>query len=133
MPYFHITSFSFYSFLGAPLIVKSLAKGFVGEQFDLATKLTRMGLPMILFSGIIGVMTGYLQSEEKFNATALVGIPFNFVYIFFLLFLSSRFGIEGLMIAGVIAIFSQLLIQIPEAKLSGFKYKFIFDLKDKYI
>src|SRR5690606_33368670 len=64
------------AFLGAPLIVKLLAKGFEGEQFALATKLTRIGLPMILFSGIIGVMTGYLQSEEKFNATALVGIPF---------------------------------------------------------
>ena len=119
--------------IGTPLIIKTLASGFKGEQFDLAVKLTRVGLPMLLFSGIIGVMTGYLQSEEKFNATALVGIPFNFVYIFFLLFLSSRFGIEGLMIAGVLAVFSQLLIQIPEAKLSGFKYKFIFDLKDKYI
>lgn len=119
--------------LGTPLIIKLLANGFEGEQFDLAVKLTRIGLPMILFSGIIGVMTGYLQSDERFNATAMIGISFNLVYIFFLLFLSSRFGIEGLMIAGVIAIFSQLLIQIPEAKSSGFKYKFIFDLKDQYI
>lgn len=119
--------------IGTPLIIKTLASGFKGEQFDLAVKLTRVGLPMLLFSGIIGVMTGYLQSEERFNATAIIGIPFNFVYIFFLLFLSSRFGIKGLMIAGVLAVFSQLLVQIPETKLSGFKYKFVFDLKDKYI
>ena len=119
--------------IGTPLIIKTLASGFKGEQFDLSVKLTRIGLPMILFSGIIGVMTGYLQSEERFNATAIIGVPFNFIYIFFLLFLSSMFGIEGLMVAGVLAVFSQLLIQIPEAKSSGFKHKFVFDIKDKYI
>lgn len=119
--------------LGTPLIIKLLANGFEGEQFDLAVKLTRIGLPMILFSGIIGVMMGYLQSEERFNATAIIGVPFNLLYIFFLLFLSSTFGIKGLMITGVIAVFSQLLVQVPEARRAGFKYKFVFDLKDKYI
>lgn len=45
----------------------------------------------------------------------------------------KRFGIKGLMVAGVIAVMTQFLIQIPEAKRTGFKYKFIFDIKDKYI
>lgn len=119
--------------LNAPLIVKLLASGFKDEQFDLAVKLTRIGLPMILFNGVIGVMTGYLQSEQRFTATAIIGFPFNFVYICYLLLLSSRFGINGLMITAVIAIFSQLLVQIPEAKISGFKYKFMLDFKDIYI
>ncbi|WMM24319.1 murein biosynthesis integral membrane protein MurJ [Tissierella sp. MB52-C2] len=119
--------------LGTPMLVKLLASGFEDEQFDLAVKLTRIGLPMILFSGVIGVMTGYLQSEQKFNATAIIGFPYNFVNIFFLLFLSSIFGIKGLMVTRVVAVFSQLLVQIPEARASGFRYKFIFDIKDKYI
>ena len=120
-------------FLVAPLIVKLLAKGFEGEQFDLAVKLTRIGFPMILFSGIIGVFTGYLQSEQRFTAPAATGIPFNLIYIFFLLFLSSIFGIKGLMVAAVIAVASQFLIQLPAAKKTGYKYEFKFDLKDKYI
>ena len=37
------------------------------------------------------------------------------------------------MIAAVVAVVSQLLIQIPEAKNTGFKYKFIYDFKDQYI
>lgn len=119
--------------IGAPLIVKLTAKGFEGEQFDLAVRLTRIGLPMILFSGVIGVMTGYLQAEEKFKATAITGIPFNLIYIFFLLFLSSIFGIKGLMVAGVIAVVSQLLVQIPEMRSSGYRYKFVFKFKDQYI
>lgn len=117
----------------APIIVKLLAKGFQGNQFDLTVKLTRIGLPMILLSGIIGVFTGYLQSERKFASAAAVGIPFNFIYIFFLLFLSSTFGIKGLMVSAVIAVASKFLIQLPEARRSGYKYEFKFDLKDKYI
>lgn len=66
-------------------------------------------------------------------STAAIGFPLNFVYIFFLLFLSSKFGIKGLMVASVIAVFSQILIQLPEAKRAGYKYKFIFNIKDKYI
>ena len=119
--------------IGTPIIIKLLARGFKGEQFDLAVKLTRTGLPMILFSGIIGVMAGYLQSEGMFKATAIIGVPLNLSYIFFLLFLSNIFGINGLMVSAVIGIIAQLLVQVPEAKVSGFKYKFIFDIKDEYI
>lgn len=117
----------------SPLLVKILAKGFTGEQFILAIKLTKIGLPMILFSGAIGVLTAYLQSEQRFFSTSFIGFPFNFIYIFFLVFLSSRFGIEGLMVAAVIAVFSQLLILLPEAKISGFRFKYVFDIKDSYV
>lgn len=119
--------------LSAPIIIKLLAKGFEGEQFRLAVQLTRIGLPMILFSGIIGVFTGYLQSEQRFTSTAAIGVPFNFAYILYLVLLSSKFGIKGLMVAAVIAVGSKFLIQIPEARRSGYKYMFKFDLKDKYI
>src|SRR5690554_6619543 len=45
------------SWLASPLLVKLLAKGFYGEQFNLAVKLTRIGLPKIIFSCIIGALT----------------------------------------------------------------------------
>jgi len=119
--------------IGAPIIVRILASGFEGEQFNLAVKLTRIGLPIIIFYGLVGVMKGFLESEQRFNATAIIGFPFNFVYLIYLVFMSAQFGIEGLMISAVVAVFSQILIQIPEARKSGFRYVFIFDLKDKYI
>jgi putative peptidoglycan lipid II flippase len=37
------------------------------------------------------------------------------------------------MVAAVIAVISQFIIQIPEARNAGFRYKFIFDIKDEYI
>lgn len=121
------------AFIGTPLIVKILASGFKGEQFVLAVKLIRIGLPIILFSSLIGVLKGFLESEHRFYATALIGLPFNLVYIFYLIFISSLFEIKGLMISAVIAVLSQLLVQIPELRRAEFRYKFIFDLKDNYI
>ena len=120
-------------FLASPLLVKLLAKGFYGEQFNLAVKLIRIGLPIIVFSCILGAVIGFLQSEQRYTSPAAIGFPFNFVFIFYLIFLSTIFGIKGLMFSAVIATLSQLLIQIPEIKKTGFRYKFIFDLKDKYI
>lgn len=104
------------AWFASPLIIKILAKGFYGEQFKLAVKLTRIGLPKIIFSCIIGALTGFLHSEQRHTSSAAIGFPFNFVFIFYLIFLSSIFGIKGLMAVSVVAVFSQLLIQIPEAK-----------------
>lgn len=119
--------------IASPIIVRIVARGFVGEQFDLTVKLNRIAMPMILFSGIVGVLTGFLHSENKFATPAALGFSRNLVYIVFLLFFSSKFGIVGLMVASTIAVASQVIILIPDAIKSGLKYKFEFDLKDVYV
>jgi putative peptidoglycan lipid II flippase len=116
----------------APFIMKALAPGFEVGQFKLAVLMMRIGLPVILFASIVGVLRGYLQSELMFTESAASQFPFNFVYIFFLLCLSSIFGIKGLMITSVLAVGSQILIQIPGIRKTGYKYKFILDINDKY-
>ena len=96
----------------APSCIRVIAPGFEDEQFMLAVRLMRIGLLVMVFSGIVGVFRGYLQSELMFTESAASQFPFNFVYIFFLVFLSSLFGINGLMVASVLAVGSQTLIQI---------------------
>ena len=120
-------------YIFTPAIVRITAKGFEGEQFNLTVKMTRIGLPMIVFSGILGSLKGFLQSEQKFTSSASIGFPYNLVYILYLLLLSSVFGIKGLIVAAVIAVGAQIIILIPEARKTGYRYKFIFDIKDKYI
>lgn len=115
----------------SPLIIKILANGFKGEQFKLAIELNRIGLPIAVFSGGTYIFSGFLQSSQSFAAPAAVGLPFNIIYMIFLLFFSHRYGIKGLMAASVVAALSQLLIQIPSAKRLGYKYRFQFDMKDK--
>lgn len=120
------------AWLLAPFIIKVLANGFKGEQFKLAVLMTRIGLPVIFFAGIVGVFDGYLQSELMFTESAVAQLPFNFVYIFFLIFLSGLFGIKGLVVASVLAVGAQALIQIPGVRKTGFKYNFVLTFGDKY-
>ncbi len=123
-------------FLGwiiSPFIIRILAKGFIGEQFDLAVNFMRIGLPVIIFSVIVNIFRGLLQSEMMFIESAASNFPFNFVYIFFLLFLSNRFGIKGLMATSVIAVAAQITIQVPGIRKTRYRYKWIFDLEDIYI
>ncbi|KXZ40566.1 putative peptidoglycan lipid II flippase [Alkalithermobacter thermoalcaliphilus JW-YL-7 = DSM 7308] len=117
----------------APNVIKILAIGFEDQQLYLAKYLMRLGLPMIFITCLINIVRGYLQSEMIFTEEGLSNLPFNIINIFFLVFLSGIFGIKGLMVASVIATFSQFLIQIPNIKKIGFKYQFKIDFKDEYL
>lgn len=117
----------------APLLIGITAPGFKGEQFEFGVRLIRIGLPVMVFSGIAGVFRGYLQSELMFMESAASKFPFNFVYIFFLVFLSGLYGIKGLMVTSVLAVGSQILIQIPGLKKARYKYRYEFNIRDKYI
>ena len=117
----------------SPNIIKVLAPGFEGEQFKLAVLMMRIGLPAIFFAGVQGVFRGYLQSELMFTESAASNFPFNFVYIFFLIFLSGIFGIKGLVVTSVLATVAQISIQIPGIRKAGFGYKYILDFKDRYV
>ncbi|WP_042683467.1 murein biosynthesis integral membrane protein MurJ [Anaerosalibacter massiliensis] len=117
----------------SPFIIKLLAKGYEGKQFELAVKLNRIGLPITLFMAITYVFKGFLESNESFVAPSAIGFPFNLVYIVFLLFFANKHGIKGLMVASVVAAAAQIFIQISPSKKLGYKYEFRFDLKDRYL
>lgn len=118
----------------APVIIRIIAPGFTTPaQFNLAVLLMRIGLPSIFLAGIQSILSGYLQTENRFTETAAASFPINFVYISFLLFLSSIFGIKGLMAASVLATLSQILLYTYGSRKLKFKYKFILDFKDKYV
>ena len=115
--------------LFSPLIIKVLAHGFEGDQFDLAVTMVKIGLPAVIFAGIVGVYRGYLQSELMFLESAAASFPFNFTYIIFLIFLSGVFGIKGLMVTSVLAVGAQILIQLPGIKKTKYQYHFFIDLR----
>lgn len=119
--------------LAAPLIVNITSGGFDPETYNLTLQLTKLGMPVIIFASIVGVMTGYLQSRGHFGATGAIPIPLNIVYIVYLIFLSSRFGIAGLTIASVLGILAQVLFLFPETLKSGHKYFPVLDFRDKYV
>lgn len=116
-----------------PYILKILAPGFGEEQFNLTVTLTRIGLFILVISGVVGVFRGYLQSELRFTESAATMIPFNLVFITFLIFFSQYFDIRALMIANVLANLGMLALQIPSIRKAGFRYAPVFELKDEYV
>lgn len=122
-----------FAWILTPVTIKILASGFKGEQYKLAVIMMRIGLLAIVFASVQGIFRGYLQSEMRFAESAAVLLPFNLVYIFFLVSLSSIFGIKGLMVTSVLAVAAQILVQIPGIKRIDYKYNFVLNFRDKYI
>lgn len=116
----------------APLVIKVLAKDFTGEQFDLAVKLNRIGLPIAIFLGLNHLFSGLLHSSEVFGPPAIAGFPYNFVFLIYLIFFSKGARIETLMIVTVIAASTQFLILIPAIRHTGYRYSFNINLRDLY-
>ncbi len=117
----------------APIILRVLAYGFHGEQRQSALLMMRIGLSAIIFASIQGVFRGYLQSELMFIESAATLFPFNIVYLIYLIFLSSIFGIKGLMVTSVFAVAAQIIIQLPGVRKTGYRYKAVLNLKDEYV
>lgn len=119
--------------LFAPIIVKIVGGGFDKETFDLTVQLTKIGMPVIIFSAIVGIMTGFLQSEGRFAATGAIAIPLNIIYISYMVLFSKRFGIQGMAVASVLGVVAQAIFLLPDTIKSKFKFFFVFDIKDKYV
>ncbi len=103
------------------------------EAFELTVKLSRITMISILFPGIVGVFSGYLRYNRRFLTPAMIGIPLNAAYLFYLVFFSDRFGIFGLTWASVIAGLAQFLFLLPSISRSQFQYKPLLDFKDPYV
>ena len=120
-------------FIFSPIVIKVLAKGFEGAQFDLAVKLNRIGLPIALFLGLTHVLSGLLHSSQIFGPPAMSGLPYNFVFLIYLIFFSKNVNINVLMVVSVIAASTQFLILVPAVKHMGYKYKAKINFRDRYL
>lgn len=103
------------------------------DTFLLAAELTKVGMPVMIFSAIVGVLTGFLQYEGRFAAAGAVAIPLNLVYIIYLNFFVHSFGIVGLTVASVLGIVAQVIFLLPDAFRAGYRPKLIIDFKNKYV
>lgn len=103
------------------------------ETYEIVTKLIQVGMPVVLFSAWVGVLTGYLQHGGKFAAAGAIAIPLNLTYIVYLLLFSHHVGIIGLTVASVLGILAQFIFLLPSAYKIGYRPKFILDFNDKYV
>ncbi len=118
-------------FIGAPLIISLMGPGFKGMEFQQTVRLFRIGLPIISINFIRAICAGYLQSQHLFKAGAKGAVVNNLIYIAYLSLFSHKFGLEGLMITGLIAMIGQLVVSFRAMIKGGYKYSFEYHYKSR--
>ncbi|MDN5301097.1 MAG: putative peptidoglycan lipid flippase [Thermoanaerobacteraceae bacterium] len=111
-------------------LVKLVAMGFEGKTLEMAVNFTRVTMFICISLGLTNILTGFLQSHQKFAIPATVNIIFNVIVIGSLI-LSSVFGIWGLVVASVLGYTAQIFIQLPSAIKNGFRFEGKTDFFDK--
>lgn len=115
---------------GSPILTRLFASGFQGADFQRTAQMTRIVMPSIIFLGISGLYTGYLQSYGIFLQPALTGLSADVVIILGIL-IFQRFGIMAAIVATLVSSAAQVLIQRPF--MGEYKYRPYIDLRDKNI
>lgn len=116
-------------------LVKLMTPGYsaVPGKVEQTAQLLRVLFPSIVFTAVAYIAVGILQSFGEFTVPSLISVVSNGVMILYLAVFGNKLGLMGVAVSMLIAWVMQLLIQIPWLKKFGYKYKFIFDLKDEGI
>lgn len=129
------TGLTFLGLLGAYYIVNIFAPGFSNniKVFNTSVSITRIMLISLIFMSIQSVITGVLQAHKQFYEPSAMALFSNIVYIAYLVFLASKYGIIGFAWATVVGFFVQLIINLPKYRILGYRYKPSINFKDPAI
>ena len=114
-------------------LIRLITNGLDEATVSLAVTLTRIMFPLVIFTGAAYTLVGVLQSKGSFIAPALISAVSNSGVVFYLAFLNSPLGengIYGLAIAYMLSWLVQLLTLILPLKKKGFSYKLLLDFKN---
>ncbi len=110
--------------LFAPQLTLLSSWGFVRdpEKFELATRLTRLIFPFLLFISLAALLTAVLNSCGRFFVPAVAPSGLSIGEIVFMLVLASRFRspIEGLAVSAVVGVALHFLWQVPSLYREGY-------------
>lgn len=112
--------------------------GFLAPEFDekthlLASELTKIMFPMIIFTGLAFSFVGILQSFGEFTIPSMMSLVSNAAVILYFPLFGRRFGVRGLAYTMLLAWSLQVFIQIPALKKTGFHFKPSLKLRDENI
>jgi putative peptidoglycan lipid II flippase len=119
-------------FIFTDFFIGLIAFGYSDEKRELVVQMTRIMLISPIILGVSGIFGGILNSFKKFFFYSLSPIFYNLGIIFGATILSMHFGYLGLALGVVIGALMHLLVQLPEVRRCGFKFKMNFDWEDKY-
>lgn len=113
-------------------LVKVFAMGFEGEKLDITVNFVRIILLAIIFIGMNNIMTSYLQIKNNFIAPALISLPYNIIIIASIV-ISLKANEYVMIVGALIAIFSQVLFQMPFMSKKGYRHSVKTNFKDENV
>jgi putative peptidoglycan lipid II flippase len=120
----------------APHLIRYYVSGFDDPaRIELTARLTKIMFPFILLVAFAAVSMGTLNSLGRFGVPALAPAAFNVTMILAALFL-SRYMTPPIMALGIGALAGgagQFIIQIPQLRGSGFRFRFHLDFSDESV
>jgi len=112
-----------------PWLIKFITPGFSPEQKALAVSLTRIMFLSPIFLGLSSLFSGVLHYFNRFLAYSIAPILYNLSIILGILVFVPIFGLWGLAYGVVLGALLHFLIQLPAAKVSGFRYMPVFNFR----
>lgn len=112
-------------------IMRLITPGFSEEKMRMTASMTRIMFLSPFFLGISGVLGGILQSTKRFFVYSLAPIFYNVGIILGALYFVPVWGIHGLAWGVVFGAVMHMSVQLPAVFNLGFRYRPIFDLKNK--
>jgi len=112
-----------------PGLIRVMAPGFDAYTYRLTVLLARIALPCLIFQALFNLGSSYLQSNNRFIASALAWVVYDGIIIGGIILLNGK-GIIPVAVASVAAVaglFATLIFSIYK---TGFRYHFIFDLNE---
>lgn len=117
-------------FIFAPFLINIIAPGFSPQAKETTASLARiMFLSPILF-GLSSIFSGVLHYFNRFLIYSIAPILYNIGIILGIIFFLPKFGLKGLAFGVILGAIFYFLLQIPAARFSGYKYKFILNFGD---
>lgn len=124
-------AFSIIGIIFTDKFIKLFAFGFSKENLELATSLTRIMFPSIIFLSVTSILKGYLQSNDSFILPAIKTIPYNITIIISIIL--SNGEIKLVAYGTLLAVIVQFIFQVFFVYKTRFRYKPIIKFKDNTI
>jgi putative peptidoglycan lipid II flippase len=106
----------------APVFVPIVAPGFDAPTTELTIRMTRVMLLSPVLIGIGAVVTGVLNSYERFAVPAMAPLAYNLCIIGAAIFLAPIMGVEGLAVGVAVGSLAHLAVQLPQLARVGQRY-----------
>ncbi len=113
----------------APLLVPIVAPGFDAPTTELTVRMTRVMLLSPVFIGMGAVVSGILNSYQRFAVPAIAPLVYNLAIIAAAIFLAPVMGVEGLAVGVAVGSLLHLVIQLPNLGGVGQRYDLSIGLR----